>query len=234
MFDLSNVLRTNSTTTPKNIKCIVNSLLFSFSYASHKKQVKDIRVNSDYCIKQFLTTFSNHEKKVPSSNSCIKCKSDKKPPRVLFIRHNLQSLLLQIHIISYSNSFLMLHIWGHWRDQRAIWVRPTNPITMCGVHMRWTMVMIKRSWQRGLRIVTWVLIIRVGQGVRVRVRIRVLRWVWSLQLRIHIDSPEVQAGAPEDVGSGDSLVFSGRLNYFPRYPYAFFKISNLEFSTPKL
>lgn len=56
----------------------------------------------------------------------------------------------------------------------------------------------------------------------------------ELQLRIHIDSPEVQAGAPEDVGSGDSLVFSGRLNYFPRYPYTFFKISNLEFSAPKL
>lgn len=59
--DQNNVSGENTTIHHENIKYIINSLFSSFTRVLHKKQVKDVWVNSNYCIKKFFTAFSNHE-----------------------------------------------------------------------------------------------------------------------------------------------------------------------------
>ncbi|MFS8012071.1 hypothetical protein Hanom_Chr14g01316461 [Helianthus anomalus] len=83
-------------------------------------------------------------KKLPASNSGIISKNNKKLPRVLFIRFNLQSFFLEINIIPNSNRLLVINIRCRRVHHRPTRVPPTHHRLSGRVH-RHTVVVIVRS-----------------------------------------------------------------------------------------
>lgn len=136
--------------------------------------------------KQIQTNFHKHKQKpklwlflLPARNSSIKRERNQELSRIILVGLQPQTLFLQIHIIPYSNSLLVLHIRRGRRHHG-----PTGVPPVCRVHVSPATMMViirSRKWhrhsRRPRRIITtrWVLIELRRISIRTRVLGRVGR-----------------------------------------------------------